>query len=1103
MVFIETVIHGVFFPSDGHCEEFRSFKECTADQSKVLAGRTVCNWIKKERKCETAPTPADVLFTLLMALIVLVLMKPVEELLAMLQEALCEKRPRLEELDPRLITAAWLGSIHHPTGLDQSPLALAVLTKQSMDVKNGTHGHCHEEGSAGQNLHVAATVDDGDDFESVRRHFEMHGSDEENAHLAHVSFTHLSSPAEEMRHILDNAQRTLQRRYALSSTPVFLRDQAQVQAKTQSHAAAHPQSHSHGPGPGPGKKVVSRRGNVDYSRESLASARAIEQQLGIYADGTLAPLTLWQRLRYGSREALLIGKIAAARKKAKRIVREVSEIEVPDSTLRDIALIREFIMENVAFAYRIALRRKFEEHEYSLPETISPFFWALGWLINVGTIGFFLYWVLAWGIINTGKNLDEWGHEYIVILVQDICVIECAKILFCVAFALISVRPQMHVIRQVINEAALSYIQYGADDADDISIVQHFSPACRTAHAGKVRNLAAAAVLRQITDADYERCQFHKGFSISRIALYIMIITATIASLDSFLAEQAVEIGLQSVWSAWLAGNAKLAEWNTLVTILVFGIGGPLFIYYTAAANHIIDQARNRMQQERLRRVQVESRYSRYATRQTHVGTARERFVREARRAWRAAVDAVVSLHYLLSLEYWQPQATRRAHTDAVWEGLNRYALIMGTTGSGASKGRATVEAASRHGSMRMVNLFQRQVSTFAVSGRAQAVSGNIPPEVLAMRHSGVETQWELDNPVSVARGETWLLRRVLGAGGLEELRGDTYFAAGAANEVDAIRDEDEQPVLYQRHARLSCLGLDVTTDKHVALRHILARLLGLSSHRLSGVALDSYENTGSLMVSEHELLEQLAWVFTVYHPCRLPLASGEVIEVLELHRAWHAEVGVMPAVGAGSVARVYFTQFEGWFLRLCAAIERLRVSSGVFEDDPEAAATGDGGGAATTVSFGEPPVLSWSRTGTADGKVVEFSIPAAEDKATVRLSSVSSDGSGLLMESSRIRLKPIPVPSTALLATEWDWMDSAMQQGLKQRPLATAKVAAATDPIAVSSKVAIEAAIAEDESPAPEQKHSVLNYHTVMDAILDSLLPADDDYDDDEWAQE
>ena len=266
-------------------------------------------------------------------------------------------------------------------------------------------------------------------------------------------------------------------------------------------------------------------------RDSLATARAIEHQLGIYSDGSLVPLTSWQRLWYNNREHWLHSKIKNARKKAVEVVEELERLKCPDRTLRDLAIIRSFIAEHVSLAFRGALRKKFEEHEFLTPESINPFLWILGWLANLGAIGFFLYWVLTWGITNTGSTLNNWSNTYVASACQDIFLFETTKMGFMFVFTLVSVRPQLSAIRQVINEAALSYIQYGPpkqQSDNDIVIVQHFSPTCRAASMGKVKNLAAAAILRQINDADYEKCQQHRSFALSTVVYVFMFIMAII-----------------------------------------------------------------------------------------------------------------------------------------------------------------------------------------------------------------------------------------------------------------------------------------------------------------------------------------------------------------------------------------------------------------------------------------------------------------------------------------------------------------------------------------------------------------------------------------------
>ena len=190
-------------------------------------------------------------------------------------------------------------------------------------------------------------------------------------------------------------------------------------------------------------------------RDSMSTARAIQHQLGIYSDGSLVPLTSWQRLWYTNREHWLHSKVKHARKKAAQVSEELERLHVPDRTLKDVALIRSFATEHVSLAYRMALERKFEEHEFQTPKGINPLPWIMAWLVNYAAIGFCLYWVLAWAVVNTGSTLDSWSSSYVLSAAQDIFVYEVTKMFFMYVFTLVSVRPQLSAIRQVINEGKI------------------------------------------------------------------------------------------------------------------------------------------------------------------------------------------------------------------------------------------------------------------------------------------------------------------------------------------------------------------------------------------------------------------------------------------------------------------------------------------------------------------------------------------------------------------------------------------------------------------------------------------------------------------------
>ena len=57
-------------------------------------------------------------------------------------------------------------------------------------------------------------------------------------------------------------------------------------------------------------------------------------------DGTLKPLTIRQGLFYTNRQHLLESKLTAVRKRAKKIAKEMKELEVGDESVKDVALMR-------------------------------------------------------------------------------------------------------------------------------------------------------------------------------------------------------------------------------------------------------------------------------------------------------------------------------------------------------------------------------------------------------------------------------------------------------------------------------------------------------------------------------------------------------------------------------------------------------------------------------------------------------------------------------------------------------------------------------------------------------------------------------------------
>ena len=151
-LFMDTLIYGIFFPSDGKCETYMTKQTCLLPQAKL--GGNQCDWKKEEAlglQCTPKEPPSNVISILILALVITVLMRPALIMIELWGKA-CECRPRFESWWKLWSTNSWIGSLHHSSYLDYSPLAMAFVhhdkTKKLHEQHNQHHSHSpsHEGG---------------------------------------------------------------------------------------------------------------------------------------------------------------------------------------------------------------------------------------------------------------------------------------------------------------------------------------------------------------------------------------------------------------------------------------------------------------------------------------------------------------------------------------------------------------------------------------------------------------------------------------------------------------------------------------------------------------------------------------------------------------------------------------------------------------------------------------------------------------------------------------------------------------------------------------------------------------------------------------------
>ena len=89
--------------------------------------------------------------------------------------------------------------------------------------------------------------------------------------------------------------------------------------------------------------------------ERNAKIEAIEDYLGIFPNGTFVPLTIRQRMFFGSPVKKLEYKLKKIRSKTKDVIQFVNLLETNDVDGKDVALLREFILECLPPFKRYAL----------------------------------------------------------------------------------------------------------------------------------------------------------------------------------------------------------------------------------------------------------------------------------------------------------------------------------------------------------------------------------------------------------------------------------------------------------------------------------------------------------------------------------------------------------------------------------------------------------------------------------------------------------------------------------------------------------------------------------------------------------------------------
>ena len=624
------------------------------------------------------------------------------------------------------------------------------------------------------------------------------------------------------------------------------------------------------------------------SSDYLAVMKAISSELLTNFDGSLKPLTCRQKLFYKNRFKLIENKLDKTRKKAAGICSTISGMSVHDDGVKDVALMREFILEQVNFVYQFALRRQFNKIDGMPPKLIYPIFWALAWLYIIGVFLFVLYWVFSWGLKNNGSTLNSWGLGCIVAIVQKLFVADLAKVCIMSVFAIMSVKPQLRVIKTVINDRALALIQDSIETIGDISIVQHFSAACRASRLRGLNKLPSSVILQSMTDADVERCKEHKDFSLGRIIFYIIMVSAAIGFMSELFLDQFLSCTISTVWLAFVLLNVTLFSVSPVILIVIYSTMGALLVYRIG----LFVPSVKRVRQRRLIREKAHKESFLKKTRARVDDESNTNIIHECVRRMKIFVGHITRyigyISVTVSSEGGEIKREELSYQMLLWCSMNKASINHGYVAT-------SFEMKHR---FRTSTVFYNGMNISHHSPR-----GCIPPIILNMRQNG--SMFDKDEKCIIIATASASLSKKSSTSQMLLNPNLTFWGNEGAT--------DTSPFLPK-----------FITDPNVALKRMLKRHLHGSDNYDDNAGTSVIDHHGVLnaLIFKSELVDMLSWVWDIFYPGGIELTSELKSEVNSLFLKWYHSPERLEMMGVWGVP---FSVFSVWFLTTVENIQYRR----------------------------------------------------------------------------------------------------------------------------------------------------------------------------------
>jgi hypothetical protein len=165
-----------------------------------------------------------------------------------------------------------------------------------------------------------------------------------------------------------------------------------------------------------------------YTHNSLPSYPLLHELVALNPDGTLAPLSLLQRIYYGSAFNKLVHKLERVHLESDQLesllgthspTHSLTQLLTHSPTLlakysvldlrdKEYTLLQHFVLTNCSDTSRLVVSKLMFTRPDAIPAKIEPLSWCFAVVFLFGSILYFLYFIFMWGYQNHGLTLQNW-----------------------------------------------------------------------------------------------------------------------------------------------------------------------------------------------------------------------------------------------------------------------------------------------------------------------------------------------------------------------------------------------------------------------------------------------------------------------------------------------------------------------------------------------------------------------------------------------------------------------------------------------------------------------------------------------------------------------